>query len=70
MPNMPSQPITKRTLQGEYSNIRFEDGMVETILFGADGNAIATRRTYVGIATIQREHIESIEAELGRDGHA
>lgn len=64
MSNMPSKPITKRTLDGQYSTIRFENGMVETVLFGADGEAIATRRTYLGVTDIHNQHIESIEAEL------
>lgn len=61
---IPSKPIKAREPEGDYSTIRLADGTIETVLFGKDGEPLATRRTYISYVEIQRQHIREIRAEL------
>lgn len=64
-PQPPGRPITRPGPNGgQYSTIRMSDGTIETTLFDTEDNAVATRRTFQGIATVQQEHIKSIQAQL------
>jgi hypothetical protein len=59
-----AKPITTKRPEGEYSTIMLHDGCMETILFGSDETAIATRRDWGPKSTIHRKHIEEISSWL------
>jgi hypothetical protein len=54
----------------EFSTIIIPDAMgvlVETLLFDVNGDALATRRTFLGFRDYAESHRESIAAQMG--GH-
>lgn len=59
----PGKPLKTRRHNGEYSTIRFPDGMIETVWFGEDGSAVTVGRTYQGLRETADKHIAAFESK-------
>lgn len=59
----PSKPLITRRHNGEYSTIRYPDGMIETVWFGDDGNDVTVGRTFQGLRETADKHIDAFESK-------